>query len=322
MSEPLTPHQPPTYKAIPILCGHPCAVTVDADGIAVFSDWCNYILVRQPHEGRSSVVSAKMKQPSGLALDHNTIVACDGETIVRVDEEGVVSLVAGADGSPGFVDGENALFNGPKDVAVGHDGSIFVADSRNHAIRVICEGEVTTLAGNGRPGFEDGSSGCFNEPIGIVVHPDGSLVVADRGNHALRRVALDGTISTLALRTPSGDPMTIRQLGAICVDAHGTIYFSDTLDEEFACACVVHRVCVGDGTVTALLRATDTGSMEEYRGDNAELWLGQNGCTCLAWANDGSLVLGGDGHGICYVLGVSPPSHEPESMTKPARGGT
>mmetsp|Transcript_14271 Transcript_14271/g.33349 ORF Transcript_14271/g.33349 Transcript_14271/m.33349 type:complete len:320 (-) Transcript_14271:755-1714(-) len=318
MSEPLTPHQPPTYKAIPILCGHPCAVTVDADGIAVFSDWCNYILVRQPHEGRSSVVSAKMKQPSGLALDHNTIVACDGETIVRVDEEGVVSLVAGADGSPGFVDGENALFNGPKDVAVGHDGSIFVADSRNHAIRVICEGEVTTLAGNGRPGFEDGSSGCFNEPIGIVVHPDGSLVVADRGNHALRRVALDGTISTLALRTPSGDPMTIRQLGAICVDAHGTIYFSDMLPDEMC--CVVHRVCIGDGTVTSLLRGSED-AWDAKSDETIEVWLGQNGCNGLAWANDGSLVLSGGGHGICYVLGVSPPSHDLELMTKPARGG-
>ncbi|HEY8462308.1 MAG TPA: hypothetical protein VIM99_18110, partial [Blastocatellia bacterium] len=124
-------------------------------------------------------------------------------TIVRIDiGTGVPALVAGAPGQSGFTDGpaDQARFNGAIGVAVNKDGVIFVADTYNDSIRAIENGRVRTIAGGGGPGFRDGRGpeAQFNAPCGIAVGADGSLLVADAGNHRIRRVTLDGEVTTIA----------------------------------------------------------------------------------------------------------------------------
>ncbi len=81
------------------------------------------------------------------------------------------------------------------------DGSLIVPDQNNRAIRRVgMDGTVVTLAGFGKAGFADGKGreAQFNNPTGAVAAADGSVYVADRNNHRLRRIAVDGVVTTLA----------------------------------------------------------------------------------------------------------------------------
>ncbi|HWF88937.1 MAG TPA: hypothetical protein VN659_08885, partial [Pyrinomonadaceae bacterium] len=115
---------------------------------------------------------------------------------------GQVSTVAG-DGTAGYVDGPaaKAQFNGPIGLSVSGRGDIYVADTYNDVIRMITtEGEVTTIAGGGTPGFADGEQklALFDTPSGILA-TDSSLIVADTGNRCLRRVSAEGNVTTLTI---------------------------------------------------------------------------------------------------------------------------
>ena len=103
----------------------------------------------------------------------------------------------------GFTDGQgaSASFNTPLGVAVGGDGCVIVADFGNDSIRKITtDGLVTTLAGSGNRGFADGqaASASFNLPFGVAVDGDGCTIVADFGNHRIRKITADGAVTTLA----------------------------------------------------------------------------------------------------------------------------
>jgi hypothetical protein len=139
-------------------------------------------------------VSARFDTPSGLALDAtgNLYIADTGnDAIRRVSPEGLVSTIAGAD----------AGLNGPIGVAVDSHGRVIVADTYNDRVVAIdTDGAVTTLAGSGSPGFEDGGAAKFHTPCGVAVDASGNIYVADAGNHAVRLVSPDGSVSTIAPR--------------------------------------------------------------------------------------------------------------------------
>lgn len=152
--------------------------------------------------------AASFNTPSGLALsaDGLLFVADTGNNRIRkITPEGHVSTVAG-DGTAGYADGpaSQARFNGPIGIAVDARGNIYVADAYNDRIRMIAvDGQVTTVAGKGTPGYADGdrSTALFDTPCGIIVANDGSLIVADTGNDRLRKITPDGNVSTFG----SGD---------------------------------------------------------------------------------------------------------------------
>lgn len=135
--------------------------------------------------------SAKFLVPQGLAIDGsgNVIVADSGNNLVRkVTPSGVVTTLAG-NGTAGNVDGSSAEFNKPRDVAVGADGSIYVADTANNDIRKIAGGSVTTVAGNGAAGFHDGlgTGAQFNAPTALTIIGT-TLYVTDTGNSRIRAI--------------------------------------------------------------------------------------------------------------------------------------
>ena len=114
------------------------------------------------------------------------------------------TLAGSLHGEEGFLDGlgADARFRHPEGVAVDHEGYVYVADSGNHAIRLISPtGRVTTLAGSSYPGSADGLVGeadvQFSSPSGIAVwsNSQGEIVlfVADTGNHRIRKMT--GSIS-------------------------------------------------------------------------------------------------------------------------------
>ncbi|MEB3197168.1 MAG: NHL repeat-containing protein [Candidatus Sericytochromatia bacterium] len=146
---------------------------------------------------------AKFAWPHGLALapDGTLYVADSGNHRIRViSKEGTVSTLAGSE--QGRADGQagSARFSWPQGLALGSDGTLYVADSGNHCIRKVSrEGTVSTWAGS-HQGAADGTgaSAQFHSPAGLALHRDGTLYVADAGNHRIRKISRDGVVSTVA----------------------------------------------------------------------------------------------------------------------------
>ena len=158
--------------------------------------------------------AASFNTPSAIALDDNgnLFVADTGNNRIRkITPEGQVSTVAG-DGTAGYLDGPaaQARFNGPIGLAVGARGEIYVADTYNDRIRTItADGQVSTVAGAGTPGYADGDGGTalFDTPCGIAAASDGSVIVADTGNDRLRRITPEGSVTTVSVNQNLSGPI-------------------------------------------------------------------------------------------------------------------
>jgi sugar lactone lactonase YvrE len=163
---------------------------------------------------------------------------------VRCCPHGIITTAAG-NGTPGYSgDGgpaTSAQLNMPRDVAVGADGSLYIADTDNHCVRkVIPNGVINTLAGVGTSGYSgDGgpaTSAQLAWPQDVAVGTDGGLYIADVGNHRIRRVTLDGIILTVAGTGEwgymgDGGPAIRAQLArprGVTVDTEGCLYIGDT----------------------------------------------------------------------------------------------
>jgi sugar lactone lactonase YvrE len=165
------------------------------------------------------------------------------QRVRRVDVNGTITTLAGT-GTAGFGgDGgpaQNALLKTPSGVAVGPAGEVYVADTGNSRVRRIAtDGTITTIAGNGDPAFGgDGgpaTSASLNAPRSVAVDPVGRLLIADEGNHRLRRVDTTGVITTVAgtgtaSSTGDGGPATGADLTGpsnLVVGPGGDVYFND-----------------------------------------------------------------------------------------------
>jgi hypothetical protein len=118
-----------------------------------------------------------------------------------------VSTLAGT-GEEGHQDGEGtvAQFDFPRGIAVDGDGNVIVTDKDNNRIRKITpQGHVSTLAGTGEKGHEDGeliASAGFKRPCGVAVDEKGNVIVADTGNHCIRCVASDAVTPLVIVSLP------------------------------------------------------------------------------------------------------------------------
>lgn len=136
----------------------------------------------------------------GLAVDRSQrvfLAAPENHVILLRDGlEGENSTYAGLLDQFGFRDGprSQALFDQPSQLAIDQgSGVLFLSDRQNHSIRMIearSKGRVSTLAGSGEPGSQDGvgEQASFREPAGIALDSKGSLWVADSGNQTIRRI--------------------------------------------------------------------------------------------------------------------------------------
>lgn len=117
-----------------------------------------------------------------------------------------ISTVAGT-GEAGFL-GDNlpassAQLNQPRQVAVASDGSLLIADTGNHRVRRVSPGgTITTVAGNGVGRYMGdllpATSTPLDEPAAVAPLAGGGFLIADRENHRIRKVTVDGAIATVA----------------------------------------------------------------------------------------------------------------------------
>ncbi|MEY3011765.1 MAG: hypothetical protein RIT45_500 [Pseudomonadota bacterium] len=164
------------------------------------------------------------------------LVADGGNHRIRaLDAKGAASTRAGS--TAGFSDGKGiaARFSTPVDLEVDDTGRAFVADTGNHRLRVLLgDGTVSTLAG-GTAGYLDGkgTAARFSSPVGVATRGSGAVVyVAEAGNHRIRRVEADGTVTTLAGGSAGwldgfGTTARFNSPYDVAVDAEGTLYVAD-----------------------------------------------------------------------------------------------
>jgi sugar lactone lactonase YvrE len=191
----------------------------------------------------SNGTQALLKAPSSVAVVLSTGEVLIADTahhrIVAVTTAGALRVLAGS-GSPGSGDGSGtaAQFKSPSGLAIDQAGGVvYVADTGNHLIRrVTLDGNVTTLAGSGRPDDADGSStqAGFKQPMGIAVDRAGNIYVADTGSNRIRAITPAGVVRTLAGATHegSGDGPALQALfkqpQGIAVGPSGAVWIADT----------------------------------------------------------------------------------------------
>ncbi|PWT99085.1 MAG: hypothetical protein C5B51_27925, partial [Terriglobia bacterium] len=197
-------------------------------------------------------VNAQLSNPQAIAADANgNLYIADAAVIRKISASGTITTVAGT-GTPGYSgDGGPALNAqiGPcYGLALDLSGNLYLADYSNSVIRkVTTGGTITTTAGNGTPGFSGDGGPALNaqlrSPGGIATDLSGNLYIADSANSRIRKVATNGTISTVAgngifpgsgpgFIGPAGDgsPATSAQLGyptGVAVDSAGSLYIAD-----------------------------------------------------------------------------------------------
>ncbi|WP_143822349.1 NHL domain-containing protein [Mucilaginibacter pedocola] len=209
---------------------YPSALVVDASRNVYVVDRYNFVIRKISPSGVVTTVAgtpggqghvdgtgtaAMFNWMNGIALDGTSTlyVLDDNNTIRKVTTAGVVTTFAGT-GTQGNVDGAGtaAMFNNPTGITVDKAGNIYVADYNNNKVRKITKtGLVSTLAGNGTAGFNNGTGGeaTFKYPYGIAVDPQGNVYVSDVSNNVIRKITATGYTTDSAL--PAGltlDPAT------------------------------------------------------------------------------------------------------------------
>src|SRR4051812_38564250 len=151
----------------------------------------------------------------------------EDQRVRRVRPDGTIITIAGT-GTAGFSgDGgpaTAAAVNTPESVVELAGGGLLIADFGNHRVRLVApDGTISTVAGTGQPGSAgDGgpaTAAQLDAPIGLAVTTSGGFLVADASALRVRRVAPDGTITTVAGTGEPGDagdggPATAAQLSA------------------------------------------------------------------------------------------------------------
>ncbi|MEZ0371149.1 MAG: CsgG/HfaB family protein [Candidatus Sericytochromatia bacterium] len=193
----------------------PSALAADLQGIVYIADTDNHRIRKLLPDGRviswvgtgeagfsdGNAAVARFNRPQGLALDPqgNLYVAdTDNHAIRKVSALGIVTTLAGGAGGSDDGAATQARFRYPSGLALAPDGSLYIADTGNHRIRRLSGGIVSTVAG-GDEGFRDGTAdeARFSQPRGLALAPEGSLYIADTGNHRIRQLA-HGKVQTLA----------------------------------------------------------------------------------------------------------------------------
>jgi mucin-19 len=166
------------------------------------------------------------------------------QRIRKVTPAGVVSTIAGTNNTGFSGDGgpaTSALLWFPTSVAVDGAGNVFIGDVFNERIRKITSnGIITTVAGNGVPGFSgDGGPAVIaqiSNPVGLATDTAGNLFIADSNNHRIRMVTPTGVITTVAGSgdagfSGDGGPAGSAKLNhptGVAIDSSGNIFIADS----------------------------------------------------------------------------------------------
>jgi TonB family protein len=227
-------------------------------------------------DGAGNVVAARIIRPLDPKLDELAVnaartwkyqpAAFGGRTFSTT----VAAIVPFLDGAVlGGIVGSMSQppFNAPTGLAIGNDGTVYVADAGRSLIYKINPAgtSMSAFAGDASEGFKgDGGpalSAQLNVPYDLATDGAGNLYVADTGNSRVRKITPSGAISTVAgngIAGFSGDggPAAAAQLNkplGIAVDASGVLYIADTDNSRI-------RTVASDGIIRTVFGTGSAGS--------------------------------------------------------------
>jgi Bacterial Ig-like domain (group 3)/NHL repeat len=242
-------------------------ITVAGDGEAGYSG------------DNGPATDAELRGPNTVAVDSagDLFISDTGNNVIRevVKATGKIVTIAGT-GTPGYTgDGGPAIaaeIDSPRGITVDSAGNVYFADNPNNVIREIVNatGKIFTVAGDGTPGYKgDGglaTAAELNGPNTVVVNSAGDLFIGDANNNAIREVATNGYISTIAGTGKAGysgdnGPATAAQesgaLG-VAVDSLGDVFIADTGNNR------VREIVAATGDIITVAGTGASG----YTGDN------------------------------------------------------
>jgi uncharacterized protein (TIGR03437 family) len=263
----------------------------------------------------SAATSAQLAFPGGTAVDTagNLYIADTANQRVRKVSGGNISTVAG-NGTPGYTgDGSaatSATLSSPVAVAVDAAGNLYIADYNNHAVRKVSGGTISTLAGNGTPGYSGdgglGKNAQLNLPSGIALDAQGNVYVADSGNHVVRKISPAGTITTFAGTGVSGNLgdgglATAAELASpagISMDAQGNLYIADAGSGQV-------RLVTASGFIVTIAGVKGAAG---YSGDGGPALAAQfHGLAAIALDASGNIFLADSGNNAVRMLQLVSP---------------
>jgi len=286
---------------------NPYGVAVDTAGNVYVADQSDHRIRKVAPDGTTTTLAgagvegfangagtaARFDYPNGVEVDEagNVYVADSGNKRIRkITPGGVVTTFAGT-GQIGSDNGpaSSASFQGPSDIAIDDDGTLYVADT-NQVRRITTAGVVSTLAGSGVAGASNGAgtTASFDSLRGIDVDKNHNVYVADSFNNKVRKITPAGVVSTFA---GSGAFSSIDGLGSaatfsfplgLAVDRFGNVFVGDSFSQK------VRRI-TPSGTVSSYAGSGSTGAVDGPAGtatfnyllgvavdDNDTVYVGDN----------------------------------------------
>lgn len=291
--------EPGTSDGMEGAFNNPVNVIRDVNDRLVIADFDNGRLRVTTMEGMIDTLTEGdgFARPFGLALSEDGMVIAETDfNADGVDAGAMGGVIWSVDPATG--DREILVENAgrPRGFVLMPSGEMLVTDLSRHDIRLLdpATGDMTVLAGKSEQiGFVDGkgSEARFSRPYGGVLLDDGSVLIADQGNHSIRKISPDGDVSTFAGKGQPGmvdgslDEAYFNFPQDLAVDENGMVYVSDTGNHR------IRRISP-DGKVETLA-GDGTAGYKDGEGGKAR-FFGQEG---IDVEPDGSFLYVADGTG-------------------------
>jgi len=247
--------------------GSPLGMAVDALGNIYIADADNHVVRKIAINGIITTVAgtggrgfagdsgpataALLDAPNDVAVDANGnlyIADLRNQRIRKVEVNGIITTIAGTGSEQASGDGGPATaagINFPHGIAIDAMGNLYIASPYDARIRKVdTNGIITTVAGTGNSGYAgDGGPAVaaqLRHPVDVDVASNGTIYIADAENHRIRKVDVNGIITTIAGMGNSGysgdnGPALNAQLNlphGITVDSSNNLYIGDRLNHR------------------------------------------------------------------------------------------
>lgn len=227
---------------------------------------------------------AQLGFTKGIAVDATGTVYLSNSNVGnyrvrKIDKDGTIVTVAGllrrvgasGDGGPAFA----ALLDSPKGIATDSAGNLAIADYGNHRVRKVNPlGVINTivggLVGDGGPAVFALLSSKTQWGVGLARDKAGNLYFSDTGHNRVRRISVDGAITTIAGTGAAGfsgdggmaTNARLNQPKSVAVDSSGNVYVLDEGNYRI-------RVIASDGRIRTIAGTGDFGFVAPAVGTNA-----------------------------------------------------
>jgi DNA-binding beta-propeller fold protein YncE len=256
--------------AVSALLNFPTAVAVDSGGHLYIADTMNHRIRRvEPGTGRIMTIAgvgqprfggdggtalcAGLNEPAALAVQGGLLYLADqsNNRVRAIDlASGIISTIVGTGTASYNGDGMLAVeasLAGPSGLAIGSDGTLYIADTFNGRVRALdlASGSIRTVVGDGGEyrfqGPTEAPSASLSRPSGIAVDPQGNLFITDSDNHLVRRWdRITGRLDRLAgvgVANYGGDggmalEASLSYPFGIVIDANGHLVVADTFNHR------------------------------------------------------------------------------------------